>query len=334
MTKQYQKLEFSKNKVKNATKYLVENKLSYEEKNECINILANYRSSHEYPMQSMIGYFRKKAFETDKKAIVVRRLKRLPSIIDKIKRFPGMQVTTMGDIGGIRIITKDLKSVKTMRNKIIDGRSRNKLISEKDYLKSPKDSGYRGIHLNYSYQGKKEAYKGFRIELQIRSKIQHAWATAVEVVGTFLQQNLKSSQGSKEWLNFFKKVSSAFSYLEEGEIIEENFKKNIGEMIHELKVIDLLLSFSLASKFAVQKEGFYLILMDITEKTVSVRHFESSFLYEASEEYRRLEQEITEDTMKNAVLVSADSVTELKKAYPNYFADTKVFLKNLKKTYL
>ena len=35
------------------------------------SVLENWRSSHSYPMQSMLGYFRSKAFENDKHAIVV-----------------------------------------------------------------------------------------------------------------------------------------------------------------------------------------------------------------------------------------------------------------------
>ncbi len=41
------------------------------------------------------------------------------------------------------------------------------------------------------------------IELQLRTRLQHEWATAVETMGTFLQSSLKSSQGPEEWLDFF-----------------------------------------------------------------------------------------------------------------------------------
>ena len=45
----------------------------------------------------------------------------------------------------------------------------------------------------------------------------------------------------------------------------------------------------------------------------------------ANEAYSNMEYEIRR-TGKNAVLVSVDSVAELKKAYPNYFLDTALFL--------
>jgi ppGpp synthetase/RelA/SpoT-type nucleotidyltranferase len=74
-----------------------------------------------------------------------------------------------------------------------------------DYILSPKNSGYRSVHLLYKYNSDKKApsiYNGLFIEVKIRSRLQHAWATAVETVVTFLQQALKSSQGEEEWLRF------------------------------------------------------------------------------------------------------------------------------------
>ena len=330
MTTQWQTLDYSKNAVKRAVKKLVENTLSFEEKVECLTIVANFRSSHSYPMQSMFGRFRKKAFEVDKKAVVVQRLKRIPSIINKLKRFPIMQVTTMGDIGGIRIITKNLKNVYSIKQKILESRTGNTLVSKKDYLKKPKDSGYRGIHLIYAYQCKKEEYHGFRVELQIRSEIQHAWSTAVEVVGTFTAQNLKAGTGNPQWLEFFKSISPAFACLENNEDIDISLRQDIEQQIDELNVFNFLETFRLVARESGAEKGFYLLQLDMNNKEISARYFNQKFSSEAYDEYRRIEQEISEDIKKDVVLISAESLKDLKKAYPNYFADTKFFLDNLK----
>ena len=212
MNQNWEKPKYSKREIERITTRIINENLSYEEEVKCYHQLANFRSSHEYPMQSMINHFRNKAFEIDKKAIVVRRLKRIPSILAKIKR--GTKIKSMNDIGGIRIITQSCKMVEDIKNKILASRIKNKLIKEYDYLTESKKSGYRGIHLVYSYCGEKEEYKNYRIELQIRSKIQHAWATAVEVVGTFNKESLKSGEGNKEWLDFFKLVSKIFQFIE------------------------------------------------------------------------------------------------------------------------
>ena len=45
--------------------------------------------------------------------------------------------------------------------------------------------------------------------------------------------------------------------------------------------------------------------------------------------YSQVEKKIYGKKEYDVVLVGADNVVELKKAYPNYFADTKEFIKNL-----
>ncbi len=69
----------------------------------------------------------------------------------------------------------------------------NTLAQKDDYIEHPKESGYHGIHLIYQYRSDKRTdNNSLKIEVQLRSQLQHAWATAVETVGTFVQQALKS----------------------------------------------------------------------------------------------------------------------------------------------
>ena len=69
--------------------------------------------------------------------------------------------------------------------------------------------------LIYKYKNNQHPqYDGLRLELQIRTKLQHIWATAVETMGTFLGQALKSRQGDKAWIDFFAETSSAFALME------------------------------------------------------------------------------------------------------------------------
>jgi len=77
-----------------------------------------------------------------------------------------------------------------------------------DYINNPKPSGYRGFHLVYRYQSdKKQTYNNLKVEMQIRSPLQHQWATAVETVDAFTGQALKSSSGDEEWQTFYCGVS-------------------------------------------------------------------------------------------------------------------------------
>ena len=327
----WEKLQFSKSSARTAAKKLVINELSFQERMQSVQILANFRSAHGYPMQSMIGHIRDKALSIDKKAIVVRRLKRIPSIISKLRRIPTMQVSTMGDIGGIRVIVKSMEQAIRLAEILANSKTRNKLLRKNDYIAAPKESGYRSIHLTYSYQGAKKDYRDLRVELQIRSMVQHSWATAVEVVGTFSRQNLKASSGDAQWLDFFKTASKAFTYLEARQATPFMLKHELKKAIDLLNVYEVLGSYVIATKESDKKDGFYLLQLDILSKAISAQYIKPSFLLEGYEEYRRIEQEIAESTTQDVVLVSASSLNDLKKAYPNYFADTLLFIGNLEK---
>ena len=203
-------------------------------------------------------------------------------------------------------------------------------MSEKDYLETPKESGYRSIHLTYAYQGEKEEYKNFKVEVQIRSKVQHAWSTAVEVVGTFLGNNLKASQGDEKWLNFFKVVSQRFASLEESNKATDEIKKEIKQQTDNLNIINKLEATTVIAKHSKATKGYYLLELDMRKKTVLPTHYSEKKRSKAEEEYRRLEQEISEDPTQDVVLVAADSLSELKQAFPNYFGDTSEFITYLK----
>jgi ppGpp synthetase/RelA/SpoT-type nucleotidyltranferase len=67
-------------------------------------------------MQSMLGYLRKKAFDVDNKSIIVQRLKRTPSILEKLRREDGMKLDRMEDIAGCRIIVANKSNVYSRKN--------------------------------------------------------------------------------------------------------------------------------------------------------------------------------------------------------------------------
>ena len=110
----------------------------------------------------------------------------------------------MQDIGGFRIVLKDVpalnKALTMFLNKEFDDFTLEKI---NDYVTEPKISGYRSIHFVYKYHSTDETYDGLRVELQIRTKLQHNWATAVETAGLYTQTSLKSNQGDNKWLSFF-----------------------------------------------------------------------------------------------------------------------------------
>ncbi|MDE9591201.1 (p)ppGpp synthetase, partial [Xenorhabdus bovienii] len=76
-----------------------------------------------------------------------------------------------------------------------DSRTIHKTIRIKDYTVDKKTTGYRGIHRIYKcYDGKDQhPWKGFLIEVQLRTKLQHIWATTVEIVDLCEGNTLKTN---------------------------------------------------------------------------------------------------------------------------------------------
>lgn len=334
--------EFSKERVKKAGIHLISMDSDSIEFESAIPVFFNWRAAHAFPMQIMLDLLRKNTIKVDKNAFVVQRLKRVPSIFNKLVREESMSLSRMEDIAGCRAVLGDVRQVRRVYSLLKRSRTKNVLYRERDYISNPKDSGYRGIHLVFKYNGSKDVYKGMAVELQIRSKIQHSWATAVEVVGTFTKQALKSSSGEDIWLDFFKYVSVEFAKIEHSPIDNRYNQINTFEKMDEcIKILDLrhrLKAFKVATQALTHNKekgaGYFIILLDLDQKTVKYTRFDKSQLAEATSYYDLQEKNHKGDETKDIVMVSAGSVRDLKRAYPNYFSDTDDFEKYINQIYI
>lgn len=251
-----------------------------------------------------------------------------------------MQLARMQDIGGLRAVVENIAQVRRLEALYKTGKWTHVLDDTDDYITNPKESGYRSLHLIYRYQNPKaEAYNGYYIELQIRTQLQHAWATAVETIGTFLNQALKSSEGSSDWLTYFKYVSAAFAILENSPILSEFeglskgdvFAKCV-ELQKKLGVKDKLQAFSIAANAINNdktKGTYHLITLNASNRSVKITSYARRRLEEANTAYAEAEKMTLEEKDTQVVLVATDSAESLKRAYPNYFLDTKAFVRQL-----
>jgi len=181
------------------------------------DILFNYRSAHSFPLNCMYMTLRRRATNVDKNALSAQRLKRLESILLKLHRNQHMQLSQMQDIGGCRAVVQSIKGVHSLvRSYKINPLKTHKLQGTKDYIASPKPDGYRCVHLMYRFAGnsKSSPWDKLRIEIQIRTRLQHSWATAVETVDTFTHEKLKIGKGSDDWRRFFQIVGSGHAIIE------------------------------------------------------------------------------------------------------------------------
>ena len=138
---------FSKRQVARAGDILRDTSSSREDRNWAMSVLSNWRGIHSYPINTFQATLRDKLRNMDNDALVAQRLKRAPSIISKLQRFPGMKLSRMQDIGGLRAVVSDLEKVFDLKENYKNSRFQHELVGEKDYIKSPKETGYRGIHL-------------------------------------------------------------------------------------------------------------------------------------------------------------------------------------------
>ena len=252
-----------------------------------------------------------------------------------------MKLSRMQDIGGLRAVVRDIPKLKLLYSNYKKSRFLHGLISEHDYILAPKISGYRSIHLVYRYNNPLVPdYNGLLIELQLRTRRQHAWATAVETMGIFLDYALKSSEGPEEWLKFFSLTSSAFAHLEDqnlvpgyGDLTREETYRAVAQKSKELNVGEKLTGFGVAidAIHSDKRRGtYYLLVLNPKERSLNFRAYSKERFLVATQDYLKVEEEIVEGSQKQAVLVATASIEDLRRAYPNFFLATQEFLVILK----
>jgi len=321
----WKKVEHAKKKIQKAGRAIAKSDFDKIVEKEAREVINNWRASHAYPLHIFYKNLKKKA-KIYKNSIVAQRLKRLDSILIKLRNNPDMSLVRMQDLGGCRVIVDNVLEVYKFRDEFRKSKIKHKFDKEDDYIKAPKFSGYRGIHLIYKYfSDKKEDYNGMFVEIQIRTKLQHLWATAVEVLGFYTKHNLKASQGDKDILRYMELISALFA-LEENSNLSNDVPQTKEKILQELRslkdanVIDILAAVRIAIPSAqTEKFEYFILKIDFEQKQLTVSGFKKVELDKATEEYEKIEKENNSDI--DAVLVSVADINTLKKAYPNYFAD-------------
>ena len=343
--------QYYRKEVNSAGAYLVnltyakaqEHVTNAKELEHAIDVVSNYRSARAFPLNTIQTFLRNHANELNKKNITAQRLKRLSSILAKLERFKNMELWDMQDIGGCRAVVRNLGEVKKLVDDFKSSSIRHKLAHEDDYIQEPRDSGYRSSHLIYRYiSDRNEMYNGLKVEIQIRTPLQHAWATTVETVDAFTKQALKSSRGKPEWERFFQLMGTEMAFREGTPPVpgtptdRRELRQELRECTEELQVLSSLAGFTTAlriTKYASAKNkdvDYFMLSLDNVAEHLSVTGFSRRELKKASIAYSKKEKQIRDKKGTDAVLVSVDSMRNLQRAYPNYFADTHRFVIELK----
>jgi len=322
---------------------------------EAIGVLNNWKSAHELPLHYITKTIKKYTKDVSKKNTIVQRIKRTESILLKLDQQPKLDLARMQDIVGFRVVFRDddnqknLECIKKLILKIRSSKMRSTVTRITDYIEEPRDSGYRSVHAIFKYNSTMyQKHNSMQVELQIRTKMQHIWATAVETVGMFEQSNLKQGLGDENWLEFFRQMSHLMA-IEEGTIKVSTEKQNeLCTELHELsnKINAALTLSSIAIQQAILHEafkdilekskssvGYMLLKLDLSplfqgasEPTIEIMNFADDSETKATEQYGIWEIEAHENQMRYVLLAKSENLMNLRRGFPNYFADLRKFI--------
>jgi hypothetical protein len=108
---------------------------------------------------------------------------------------------------------------------------------------------------------------------------------------------------------------------------------DIGRLQNKLDVQRTLDTYRFALK-AIEQEGsrdasFFLLSLDTVRQQLAVLTFGVDEFEAATAAYAAEEQKVANKPGAQVVLVGSHSLTSLRKAYPNYFLDTELFIRQL-----
>ena len=210
------------------------------------------------------------------------------------------------------------------------------MVRDYDYLTDPKPDGYRGVHLIFKYTGTRpSAYDGQFIELQIRTRLQHGWAMAVETVDHLLDQDLKVGGGDADWKRFFALMGTAHA-LTENTTPVANTPTDMPTLACEVRALAMRLRVKAqlqgfqAAQRAIDHEDlrgmdYFLLELSAKDKTTLIRGYRQREIDSARKKYVELEAQ--EDV--DVVLVRVQDAQNLRQAYPSYFLDTTQFMNSV-----
>lgn len=191
----------------------------------CVDAVWEYRRKLAPTLRKVTVGIRQFVQRESTQVIVAQRLKRLPTIINKLERHPTMKLTRMQDIGGCRAI---LPGGTAEVSRVIARMQRNagtwKIRSVDDYGAAPRATGYRAVHVVVVRDAR-------MVEIQLRTARQHAWATEVERVGFRNRHpHLKDGEGPADLIEYYELVGQILAIQDRAIPVDERLLRRFREL--------------------------------------------------------------------------------------------------------
>lgn len=283
-----------------------------EEYGKQISILNAWRHQHEEPAQI---FFKKLVGIINKypDAMATYRLKREESILKKLYRSNGnFELGAIDDIAGCRAIVNSVSEVYKVYDEILNLKEAGEIDIKKtkDYIKNPEESGYRSLHVIVKQTLNQEKIdRQYRIELQIRTKLQHYWSTAVEAMSEIDNVEYKDptliSEGNtriQSCLQFFKVISKLFAYNESNDDTCSESKKKLANsvrtnndfkgIIEDLKAARNSVTINMQKNSTQGGEGLYLLELSRETQELTIHSYTMDCVEKAITNYNSKENSI------------------------------------------
>lgn len=239
----------------------------------------------------------------------------------------------MDDVAGCRLIFKSLKDLYAFRDSFHRARFNHKRRNaddpdKYDYIKSPKETGYRGVHDVYEYDVNSVVGKpltGLYVEIQYRTLVQHAWATAVEVIGFITESQPKFQKGDTRYEDAMRMASEILARAHEGlkgslpTLPDRDLVANFLSLDKELGLLQVLRGLNAADRVVSSKRNAILIFSE--GKPLEVKQYR-----DAPDALRALFEFEKQMPDRDIVLVRADTSEDVRLAFKNYFSDARDFI--------
>jgi len=297
---------------------------------EDIAIINNWRNSHAYVLNTFQATLRSYIRKGRADVTFAQRLKRLTTIVDKLRSGRAKDLASMHDLAGCRLIFSSIADLNEFRERFHTTRARHERIDANryDYIVEPKATGYRGVHEVYKYQATTHGgaiYNNLKIELQFRTRVQHAWATAVEISDLLDGARIKFDQGVNPKRERIFALAAEIIAREKEDLVgclpdlsDAKLRDEFRKLERELNVISTLHA---ARKSDVVIPARKHIVLRIHQGDLAARGFTEA--KEAIVYRDAIEKDNPDD---DVVYVTAQTPRAIADAFRNYFRDAADFV--------